>query len=299
MNITAAIANSLWLASSLPVSARFRRALHHPAEIQTQLLHDYLTRNSDTAFGRAYSFAEIKTYEEFARRVPLNDYDDLTPWIERTKRGEIRVLTDEPVTHLVPTSGSSGTRKLIPFTATLQREFNRAIGAWIADLYIHHPSVTLGTAYWSISPAIQIENVESSAVPVGFDDESVYLGGTRKRLVDAVMAVPSEMRLVSNMEQFRYLTLLCLLRRRDLSLISVWHPSFLSLLLDTLNDIDLVFSAGTKNFYTALRVLTMNDKEYTKFKQSIVINSPLNIYCVTVTVTPMFQFLTTEPVIPF
>ena len=234
MNIKAAIANSLWLSSSLPASVRFWQALHHPAETQTRLLRDYLARNADTAFGRACHFAEIKSYEEFAQRVPLTNYDDLEPWIERIRRGESRVLTAEPVTHLVPTSGSSGVRKLIPFTGGLQREFNRAIGPWITGLYSRHPSVTLGTAYWSISPAVQIKNSETSAVHIGFDDDSSYLGGTRKRFADAVMAVPSEMRLVSDMEQFRYLTLLCLLQRQDLSLISIWHPSFLSLLLDAL-----------------------------------------------------------------
>jgi hypothetical protein len=36
------------------------------------------------------------------------------------------------------------------------------------------------------------------------------------------------------MESFRYLTLLCLLRRRDLRLISVWHPSFLTLLFEAM-----------------------------------------------------------------
>ncbi len=234
MNLTAVIANSLWLASSLPAAKRFRRALNHPAETQMQLLRGYLARNADTAFGKTHGFVGIKTYEEFARQVPLNDYDDLKPWLERIMRGESGVLTSELVTHLVPTSGLSGAHKLIPFTATLQREFNRAIGAWIANLYSRHPSVALGTAYWSISPAIQFNNPEGSVVPIGFDDDSAYLGGASKRFVDAVMAVPSELRLVSDMEQFRYLTLLCLLRQRDLRLISIWHPSFLSLLLDAL-----------------------------------------------------------------
>lgn len=234
MNSKAAIANSLWLASNLPAAVRFRQALNQPAEIQTQLLRDYLARNAGTAFGKAHFFAEIKNYEEFARKVPLNDYDDLEPWIERIRRGEERVLTSEAVTHLVPTSGSIGARKLIPFTTGLQREFNRAIGAWVVDLYSRYPSAALGEAYWSISPAIQIEDSESSAVPVGFDDDTTYLGSARKRFVNAAAAVPSELRLVSDVEQFRYLTLLCLLRQRDLRLISIWHPSFLSLLLDAL-----------------------------------------------------------------
>jgi len=234
MNFKAAIANSLWFASSLQAMMRFQRALNHPAKTQMQLLHDYIAQNADSAYGKAHGFGEIKTYEEFSQRVPLVNYDDLKPWIERMMRGENHVLTSEPVTHLIPTSGSSGARKLIPFTSGLQREFNRAIGPWVADIYRHHPSVALGTAYWSISPAIQIQDTESSAVPVGFDDDSSYLGGAKKRLVDSVMAVPPELRLVSDMEQFRYLTLLCLLRQKDLRLISIWHPSFLSLLLDVL-----------------------------------------------------------------
>jgi hypothetical protein len=234
MNIKAAIANSLWLASSLPALVNFRRALHHPAKSQAQILRNYLAGNANTDFGRHHGFEKIKNYDEFARRVPLHDYEDLKPWIERIQSGEGCVLTAGPVTHLVPTGGSTGARKLIPFTATLQYEFNRAIGAWIADLYGRYPSAAFGTAYWSISPAIQTESFETSAVPVGFDDDSAYLGGKRKRLVDAVMAVPPEIRLVSDMEQFRYVTLLCLLRAEDLRLISIWHLSFLSLLLDAL-----------------------------------------------------------------
>jgi hypothetical protein len=234
MNIPTAIANSLWLASNWPALISYRRALRRPAEIQPQLLRGYLARNANTAFGRRHGFSEIKSYDEFARRVPLSDYDDLRPWIERIQSGEERTVTADHITHLVPTSGSAGARKLIPFTARLQREFNRAICPWIADLYRHHPSLVSGAAYWSISPAIQIEHPEASAVRVGFDDDSAYLGGIRKRLVDTVMAVPSEIRFVSDVEQFRYVTLLCLLRRTDLRLISVWHPSFLSLLLDAL-----------------------------------------------------------------
>ena len=116
----------------------------------------------------------------------------------------------------------------------MQQEFNRAIGPWIVDLACRYPPIAFGPAYWSISPALTVGADESSPVPIGFEDDSVYLGGVRKRLVNAVMAVSPEVRMVSDMEQFRYLTLLCLLRRRDLSFISVWHPSFLSLLLDAL-----------------------------------------------------------------
>jgi hypothetical protein len=48
------------------------------------------------------------------------------------------------------------------------------------------------------------------------------------------MAVPGAIRLVRDLESFRYVTLLFLLRRADLALISIWHPSFLTLLLGAL-----------------------------------------------------------------
>ncbi len=236
MKLSAVIANSLWAASTVPALMRFRRALNRPADTQLQLLRDYLARNADSAYGEAHGFGSIHSYDDFARCIPLTDYDDLAPWIERVRKGEQNVLTSDVVTRLIPTSGSTGARKLIPFTTSLQREFNRAIGPWVADIYRQHPFAMAGPAYWSISPALQSRSAASSALPIGFEDDAAYVGGRSKRLVESVMAVPSELQLVADIDQFRYLTLLCLLRQRGLCLISVWHPSFWSLLLDALPD---------------------------------------------------------------
>jgi hypothetical protein len=149
------------------------------------------------------------------------------------------VLTAEPVLRLATSSGSTRSRKLIPYTRALQREFNRAISPWIADLYQSDPSLMGGSAYWSITPAappVSQSARNPNVPPVGFDDDSTYLGGWRKRLVDAVMAVPSDVARTGDIDAFRFATLVHLLRRRDLRLISVWHPSFLALLLDAARD---------------------------------------------------------------
>ena len=234
MNWPATIANSLWIGSSLPAWVNFQRALDRPAEVQRNLLRRLLSTNSDCAYGRAHGFGEIKSCEEFTRRVPIVDYENLAPWIDRIRAGEPRVLTSERVTHLIPTSGSTGARKLIPFTAGLQREFDRAISPWMADLVRQHASILFGPAYWAITPATEPADAEASAVPVGFADDASYLGGAKSRLVRAAMVVPDESGQVHDLEEFRFQTLLCLLRQRDLRIISVWHPSFLTLLLDAL-----------------------------------------------------------------
>jgi GH3 auxin-responsive promoter len=230
----AALANYAWLTASLPAWLRFRSALRRPAEIQRLILGSLLSANTESAYGRAHGFGEIRSYSEFRDRVPIVDYDDLEPWIARIMLGEQSVLTREPVTRLVPTSGSTAGRKLIPFTATFQREINAAIGPWMVNLCREHTSVPFGPAYWSISPSTPASVDEKSSVPIGFDDDSAYLGGVRQRLAEATFAAPSVLRQVSDIECSRYLTLLCLLREPELRLLSVWHPSFLALLLDAL-----------------------------------------------------------------
>lgn len=234
MNWPATIANSLWVGSCLPAWRKFQRALHQPAEVQQGLLRRMLAVNADCAYGRAHGFGEIKSYEDFARRVPLVDCEDLEPWIDRIRRGESRVLTTEAVTHLIPTSGSTGARKLIPFTAGLQQQFDMAISPWMVGLARQQPSILFGPAYWSISPTHQPMEAESSVVPVGFADDANYLGGLKSYLVRAAMVTPGDFIAKTSLDEFQFRTLLCLLRQRDLRIISVWHPSFLILLLDAL-----------------------------------------------------------------
>jgi hypothetical protein len=226
----------LWTASNVPAWLRFRRALSQPLETQHTKLRDLLRENAATAFGRAHGFSNIDSYAEFRRRVPLSDYGSLEPWIARIRAGERRVLTSDTVTHLVPTSGSTTARKLIPFTTGLQREFNAAIGPWLADLVRQSPGLIGGRAYWAITPVLATQNEENSVVPTGFDSDSTYLGGSRRRLAEAVMAVPASVTKTKSLDQFRFQTLVQLLVCRDLRLISVWHPSFLTLLLDALPD---------------------------------------------------------------
>ena len=234
MNWSASIANSLWIGSSFPAWRKFQQALHDPAEVQQGLLRRMLAVNANCAYGRAHGFGEIRSYEDFTRRVPLVDYEELEPWIDRIRRGESRVLTTEAVTHLIPTSGSTGARKLIPFTAGLQKQFDMAISPWMVGLARQQPNILLGPAYWSITPPNQPLEKEKSVVPVGFAEDANYLGGVKARLVRAAMISPGDFNTTTSLDEFRFRTLLCLLRQRDLRLISIWHPSFLTLLLDAL-----------------------------------------------------------------
>jgi hypothetical protein len=173
----------------------------------------------------------VKAYQE---QVPLSRYDDYRDFIRRIARGDLGILTREPVTLFEPSSGSTAAAKWIPFTATLQAEIRRAVAPWMADLYLGHRRLLGGPAYWSISPATDLAGSEKSVLPVGFADDSSYLGGSFQSLVEQVLAVPAGVSRIPDVERFRFVSLLYLLARRELRFISIWHPSFLHLLLDFL-----------------------------------------------------------------
>lgn len=224
--------HAAWAAWSRPRAGRFERALRDPEAAQWRVLRLLLRRNRRSAYGRRYGFASITSVEAYRARVPAVSYDELVSWIDRIRRGEREVLTREPVRRLLPTSGSTAACKLVPWTRSFAAEWARAIQPWIHDLFRRHPEVRGGPAYWSVSPALDVGQGIPSAVPVGFDGDSSYLGGVLGPLVRATLAVPEGVGRVRDLERFRYLTALGLLRSTDLRLVSVWHPSFFELILD-------------------------------------------------------------------
>ncbi len=143
-----------------------------------------------------------------------------------------------PVRRLVPTSGTGSARKLIPWTDALGEEFSAALAAWVGGLFSRLPQLRCGRAYWAISPLEEAADHQRSApsgnaaVPVGCEEDSAYLGPLLRRFAGSAMAVPAEVRCIRDPGAFAYATVLALLRARDLRLISVWHPTYLDLLLD-------------------------------------------------------------------
>jgi hypothetical protein len=232
----ATVANSAWLASCIPEHMRFRRALGRVRYEQERILNEIVQRNETSEFGREHGFGAIRTARDYQQRVPLREYEDYRPHVSRIAEGHSQVLTCEPVRLFEPTSGSASAAKWIPYTNSLKQEFQRAIRAWVGDLFLHDPDLMRGAAYWSVSPVQADAEVPPSGIRVGFADDSEYVGGLQQRLVRKVMAVPSSVRHQRNMDEFWYATLLHLARRRDLRFISVWNPSFLTLLLDRLTE---------------------------------------------------------------
>jgi hypothetical protein len=172
---------------------------------------------------------------EYQARVPIRTYDELRAEIDRIAAGGANVLTAAAVGHFEPTSGSQGASKLIPYTEDLRGEFQRAIAPWACALALEYPSAFSGHAYWSLSPAGSVAARTAGGIRVGFDRDEEYLGA-RGALVRATQAVPDSVRSIEDIDDFRRTTLRHLVACRSLSFISVWHPSFLTLLVEPVRD---------------------------------------------------------------
>ena len=226
--------NTAWMAACLPEARRFRQAMRRVASTQAELLGSILRANRNTAFGQRHNFAAIASPHDYQQRVPLSDYAAFAADIARIGTGGTNVLTHEKVDLLEPTSGTTGGEKLIPFTASLRTQFQRALAAWMFDLLAHRPALRRGRAYWSISPTFAAPRQTAGGIPIGFDDDAAYLGRATQWMVRHLLAVPNDVAKAPSLDAFRYQTLLHLLAAEDLTLISIWSPTFLLALFSPL-----------------------------------------------------------------
>lgn len=103
----------------------------HAQETNDALLREVLHKNAHTEFGIKYGFDTIKSYEEYAARVPLMEYGDYAPYIHNmSEDGRNNVLTSSKVDFYFSTAGTTGGSKLIPSS----REQIRLITAY-TNLY--------------------------------------------------------------------------------------------------------------------------------------------------------------------
>jgi phenylacetate-coenzyme A ligase PaaK-like adenylate-forming protein len=70
----------------------------------------------NTAFGKDHQFASIRTYEDFKRLVPVRDYEELRPYIDRVVAGESDVMWKGKPAYFAKTSGTTSGAKYIPIS---------------------------------------------------------------------------------------------------------------------------------------------------------------------------------------
>lgn len=83
---------------------------------QDELLLSLVDTAKKTLFGRTYDFENIQSVRDFQEKVPVADYEDLKPYIEKVKRGQRDILWVETPEYFAKTSGTTSGSKYIPIS---------------------------------------------------------------------------------------------------------------------------------------------------------------------------------------
>jgi hypothetical protein len=134
---------------------RFDVAAREPVRAQHRVLADIIDRNRATEYGRRHGFAGIQTLAQWRHQVPVVDYEELRPLVDRMARGEENVLTAEVPVLFACTSGTTGSPKLIPVTRTCRKRHADQIRAWFFHAWGDHPTIWADKMLSLVSPAVE------------------------------------------------------------------------------------------------------------------------------------------------
>ena len=98
-----------------------KKWIKNPIRYQTKTFFYILRKAKNTSFGRDHSFKNIKTYDDFKKNVPVKDYEDIRPYIDKIFSGEINVLWPGKPIYFAKTSGTTSGLKYIPITKESMR----------------------------------------------------------------------------------------------------------------------------------------------------------------------------------
>ncbi len=160
-----------------PVARRARRlarAFHEQAQrcgdVQRELLLRRIARHADSQFGRDHHFSEIRSPEDFRRRVSVGGYDRHEPYIERVRNGDIGALFGRgtEVLMFAMTSGTTNRPKTIPVTPEALRDYREGWTIWGIQAFDAHPEMLRE----GLRPILQIasdwcESFTPAGIPCG------------------------------------------------------------------------------------------------------------------------------------
>jgi hypothetical protein len=88
----------------------------NPVATQEKVFSDLISQAATTEFGKDHDFDQIKTFEDFAQKVPIRDYEALKPYVDKVVKGESNVLWKGKPIYFAKTSGTTSGAKYIPLT---------------------------------------------------------------------------------------------------------------------------------------------------------------------------------------
>ncbi|WP_179319042.1 GH3 auxin-responsive promoter family protein [Winogradskyella helgolandensis] len=113
--------------------------LKYPNEVQNELLFSLLKLAKDTEIGKQYDFDSIKSYREFNERIPVVNYEEFQPLIERSRNGEQNIFWPRPIKWFAKSSGTTNAKsKFIPVSFESLEDCHYAASKDLLCMYLNN-----------------------------------------------------------------------------------------------------------------------------------------------------------------
>lgn len=118
------------------IASQTRKWSLQPACYQDNILASLISNARHTVFGKDHGFESIKNYDDFRKQVPIRDYEELKPYIEKVLEGASDVLWKGKPEYFAKTSGTTSGTKYIPISKeSVPNHINGARNALLS--YVH------------------------------------------------------------------------------------------------------------------------------------------------------------------
>lgn len=111
----------------------------YPLEVQTEVRQDLIKRAANTAWGLKHDFGKIKNIQDFKSAMPLQDYEDIKPYVNRLMEGEQNLLWPTEINWFAKSSGTTQDRsKFIPVSRESLEDCHYKGGKDLISLYYNN-----------------------------------------------------------------------------------------------------------------------------------------------------------------
>ena len=143
-----------------------RKGMHTALEDQQQILEELLKTGRKTNFGKDHQLENVKSHEEYRQAVPLRDYEQFKPYIEKIKQGSENVLWKGKPLYFAKTSGTTSGVKYIPISKdSISNHINSARNALLCYIAETGNTAFTGGKMIFLSGSPILERV--GGIPVG------------------------------------------------------------------------------------------------------------------------------------
>ena len=126
---------------------RIQNWSNHPVASQREVLQHLVTAAQYTEFGKKHHFSKLFSVKDFKRSIPIQEYDDVKPYIQKMMDGEENILWNTPVNWFAKSSGTTSDKsKFIPISEeSLQDNHFKGSKDVLTTYYENFPSSDLLT----------------------------------------------------------------------------------------------------------------------------------------------------------